>query len=181
MRGFGVLLFFIASMMMIIASSAAQEDDPNLRMEAIFKGLVRREDGNEELSIEYSNRTKDNFAAILNARQTKLLKRYCGGLLAQFAVFAEEHGPSVGLSGNLSTYDIYDVGAAILSHYETDRESVKPIALAPLVLKCRASVQERHQQKTPNRQWDLWVVACIINERRTEADKSSGKKVRTFH
>ncbi len=162
----------------IVFAANDEEEDPNLRMEAVFKGLVRKEDGNEELSIEYSNRTRDNFAAILNARQTKLLKRYCGALLAQFAVFAEEHGPPVGLSGNLTAYDIYDVGSAILSRYEDERNNIKAHSLAPVVLKCKTSVQERHGKKTPNRQWSLWTVACLINERRGEADRFSGSRLR---
>lgn len=174
-----LLLGLLSALNVVVVFAANEEgDDPSLRMEAVFKGLVRKEDGNEELSIEYSNRTRDNFAAILNNRQTKLLKRYCGALLAQFAVFAEEHGPAVGLSGNLTTYDIYDVGSAILSRYEDERNNIKAHSLAPVVLKCKTSVQERHGKKTPDRQWSLWIVACLINERRSESDRFSGSRLR---
>jgi hypothetical protein len=158
----GICVFIALSLLLLSWTEA--------RMEAIFKGLVKRPDGEgiESLKLEYSEQTKQNMEKLFGERTNALVEAYCKGRSEPMFLFTKEHGPQFNVTGD--GVDIHNVSMAILDTLDklpVDARSFQ--AFEPTLKRCRnatttlAGKTEKHRALLAL----LCVTTAIEKERET--------------
>ena len=131
-------------------------------MRAVFRDLVRSENGTEELRLEYADETRVNLDAIVRARIALLIGRYCGDTTNQLKLFGEEYAPVFGAN---DTADAHEISYRIFVVFEGARSS-RPVIDAALTACHNDSDTLAAAEKTKSHY--LSLMGCVAAERRKE-------------